>query len=306
MKGKEKCKILKEIRAEIAKANDIKWVTENCTHKGDCRGTCPKCESEVRALERELERRRMLGKTVVLAGVSASLLVSTMGCDELLYDMNTPDGMMVEPDQTTTRTKRTTTTMQPLSGEPEQEIYISLSDYHCINEITLVANRGLYLEFVSDIGYAEGVKAHIAKDEVFTLIAATSYEGGYLVRRSDGVILSLYYLDPEDATVIKPAPDFEGEGMTYGGISYLVQDFTPVEEKIYSVVDPFDIMQLYNRAYTEEKQERLESTAVFTLVGESKNSQTSLIRLEDGSLFAVENHKISAYAIPVISITLTK
>ena len=42
--GKEKCRILKEIRAEIARANDIEWVVSECKHKGNCKGTCPKCE----------------------------------------------------------------------------------------------------------------------------------------------------------------------------------------------------------------------------------------------------------------------
>lgn len=81
MKGKEKCRILKEIRAEIARANEIAWVTENCTHKGDCRGTCPKCEAEVRALERALERRRAMGKTVAVVGLSAGIIATTASCE---------------------------------------------------------------------------------------------------------------------------------------------------------------------------------------------------------------------------------
>ena len=52
-KGKQTCKILKEIRKQIAMENDIEFVTSECTHKGDCAGTCPKCEAEVRYLERE-------------------------------------------------------------------------------------------------------------------------------------------------------------------------------------------------------------------------------------------------------------
>lgn len=83
MKGKEKCKILKEIRAQIAAANDIAWVTEECPHKGDCRGTCPKCEAEVRKLERELERRRALGKTIAVVGLSAGIITNTVACAEL-------------------------------------------------------------------------------------------------------------------------------------------------------------------------------------------------------------------------------
>ena len=46
--GKRTCKILKEIRRQIAEANDIEYVVEECQYKGDCLGTCPKCEAEVR------------------------------------------------------------------------------------------------------------------------------------------------------------------------------------------------------------------------------------------------------------------
>ena len=79
--GKEKCRILKKIRAEIAKQNEIEWVTEECRHKGSCRGTCPKCEAEVRQLEAELDKRRSLGKTIVVAGVAAGLAVTMASCN---------------------------------------------------------------------------------------------------------------------------------------------------------------------------------------------------------------------------------
>lgn len=84
MKGKQRCKILKEIRQQIADANDIEYITSECRHKGDCLGTCPKCEAELRYLERELEKRRRLGKTVVVAGLSALIATSTVGCDDWL------------------------------------------------------------------------------------------------------------------------------------------------------------------------------------------------------------------------------
>lgn len=80
-KGKKKCKILKQIRQEIAKANDIEFITSECRHKGDCAGTCPKCEAELRYLEEELERRRMSGKRIAVAGIVAgALLTSAAGC----------------------------------------------------------------------------------------------------------------------------------------------------------------------------------------------------------------------------------
>ena len=78
--GKEKCRILKEIRAEIARQNDIEWVVSECKHQGNCKGTCPKCEQEVRQLEKALARRESLGKRVAVVGVSASIALSVTGC----------------------------------------------------------------------------------------------------------------------------------------------------------------------------------------------------------------------------------
>ena len=74
-KGKRTCKILKEIRQEIARANDISLVTSECRYQGDCAGTCPKCEAEVAYLEQQLNLRRMAGKTVMLTGLAAGALM---------------------------------------------------------------------------------------------------------------------------------------------------------------------------------------------------------------------------------------
>ena len=75
-KGKNTCRILKEIRKQIAEANDIEFVTEECRYKGDCLGTCPKCEAEVKYLEEQLQQRRKLGKAVAVVGVSLGLSLS--------------------------------------------------------------------------------------------------------------------------------------------------------------------------------------------------------------------------------------
>ena len=74
VRGKQTCKILKDIRRQIAEANDIEYITSECQYKGDCTGTCPKCESEVRYLEHQLERRRMAGKAITLLGLSAGII----------------------------------------------------------------------------------------------------------------------------------------------------------------------------------------------------------------------------------------
>lgn len=79
VRGKQTCKILKEIRRQIAEANDIEYVTSECRYKGDCLGTCPKCEAEVRYLEQQLRVRSLAGKAVALAGISAGLILMS-GC----------------------------------------------------------------------------------------------------------------------------------------------------------------------------------------------------------------------------------
>ena len=77
-RGKQTCKILKEIRRQIAEANGIEFATSECRYKGDCLGTCPKCEAEVRYLEQQLRVRSLAGKAVVLTGISAASLAMLM------------------------------------------------------------------------------------------------------------------------------------------------------------------------------------------------------------------------------------
>ena len=60
-RGKQVCKILEDIRKQIAEENDIEFITSECQHKGDCAGTCPKCEAELRYLESQLARRSAAG-----------------------------------------------------------------------------------------------------------------------------------------------------------------------------------------------------------------------------------------------------
>ena len=100
-KGKQTCKILKEIRKQIAEENDIELVVSECTYQGDCLGTCPKCEAEVRYLERELEKRQRLGKAAVFAGMTIGTAITAAACGPL---MPTPNGMLVEPDTITATT----------------------------------------------------------------------------------------------------------------------------------------------------------------------------------------------------------
>ena len=80
MNGKSKCKILKEIRRKIAAENNIDYITSECKFQGNCTGTCPRCEAELRYLEEELRKRQLAGKAIAVAGITAALLVGTAGC----------------------------------------------------------------------------------------------------------------------------------------------------------------------------------------------------------------------------------
>jgi len=62
--GKAKCEVLKEIRKQIAAANDIKYSTTECKFQGECSGTCPKCEQELAYLTEEIRKRKAAGLTV--------------------------------------------------------------------------------------------------------------------------------------------------------------------------------------------------------------------------------------------------
>lgn len=48
-----------------------------CTYEGPCRGTCPRCEAEVRYLENTLAYRLRMGKVATVAGLALGLAVSS-------------------------------------------------------------------------------------------------------------------------------------------------------------------------------------------------------------------------------------
>ena len=78
VKGKSTCKLLKDIRQQIADANGISYQPKECHHKGDCAGTCPACEEEIRYLERELKVRKGNGFGMKVAGIAAGICATVM------------------------------------------------------------------------------------------------------------------------------------------------------------------------------------------------------------------------------------
>ena len=102
MLGKEKCRILKEIRQKIADENDIPYVTQECKFQGECKGTCPRCESELKYLEKQLAARAAMGKRVAIAALCTGMAFSMAGCALPFSDKGGVEditGMLEEPDE---------------------------------------------------------------------------------------------------------------------------------------------------------------------------------------------------------------
>ena len=71
--GKYICEQLKAVRRRIADENGIALGERECTHQGPCRGTCPRCDAEVKYLEQTLAERLRLGRVATVAGLGLTL-----------------------------------------------------------------------------------------------------------------------------------------------------------------------------------------------------------------------------------------
>ena len=79
-RGRNICNTLKAIRKQIADANGINYSPEECHFEGECKGTCPKCEQDVKDLEYELRLRQMAGKAIKVAGVALGITALATSC----------------------------------------------------------------------------------------------------------------------------------------------------------------------------------------------------------------------------------
>ena len=78
--GRNVCNKLKEIRQQIADQNDIAYETTECHFTGECQGTCPKCDAELRYIENEITKRKHLGKVATFAGISLGIATAFSAC----------------------------------------------------------------------------------------------------------------------------------------------------------------------------------------------------------------------------------
>lgn len=121
-RGKYICKTLKEVRRKIAKANDIVYEPTECRHEGDCLGTCPKCEAEVRYLEQQLDLRRSLGKAVSLVGISVG--ITAVSSCSLVRPFNPTAGEVMAPPDT----------IEEVAGIPPAPVRHQVQEGDTVNE----------------------------------------------------------------------------------------------------------------------------------------------------------------------------
>ncbi|MCR5589484.1 MAG: energy transducer TonB [Bacteroidales bacterium] len=120
-RGKVICKELKEVRRRIADENDIPLEIKECTYEGPCRGTCPRCEAEVRYLENALADKLRLGKVATVAGLSLGLAA----CGGQTVQGEAPnDDTLVPP---ATDTIQAADTAKPVWRAPEDsDLYVGV------------------------------------------------------------------------------------------------------------------------------------------------------------------------------------
>ena len=113
--GKNICRQLKAIRRRVADENQIPLEQHECTYEGDCNGTCPRCEAEVKYLEQELHRRMTLGKAAAVAGVAMTMALTSCVTEgdpvPLEGDVYVPEDTL-QPDTTSGATHNAKTTIE--------------------------------------------------------------------------------------------------------------------------------------------------------------------------------------------------
>ena len=62
--GKKICEELKSIRERVAAVNGIDYHATPCDYEGECPGTCPTCESELKYLNDRLKEKKERGEKI--------------------------------------------------------------------------------------------------------------------------------------------------------------------------------------------------------------------------------------------------
>lgn len=143
--SKKVCQTLKAVRKQIADANEIPYEITECHHEGDCRGTCPKCESELRYIENQLSLRRSAGKAISLVGLSLGISATFASCGN-----NTQQPANSVPEEAMQETCVEETRMINPSASMSQDSVTNESDADSIVEELIVMGEDYVLDGMID------------------------------------------------------------------------------------------------------------------------------------------------------------
>ncbi len=161
--GKDVCGHLKEVRRRIAEENGIPLEPKECGFEGECDGTCPYCEAEVRYLERALAERVRLGKVATVAGLALGLATTALQAQAEEPEMKPAEGkeIAIGVDRVTVRgVVRDSVTGEPI---PFCRVYFvarsivldTVLEESMDGSFALKVPKGEYNVFVTHPGYVE-------------------------------------------------------------------------------------------------------------------------------------------------------
>ena len=220
--GRHICNELKALRRRIAEENGIPLETEECTYRGECCGTCPRCDAEVRYLEDALSRRLRMGKAAVVAGVALGLAVSTGVKAQTVSDTIPLKPLATEIPDTVGKVRVTGVVKDSVTNEPEPFVSVTLNkDGKMIagcatnlnGEFVLEIPRGQYNMIVSAIGFKKyEKKLNITEDLDVGIVQLVP-----TVKKLDAVIIKsermVGLIDKKEADANPPDADYEVNGV---------------------------------------------------------------------------------------------
>jgi len=107
--GKIICRELKAVRRCIAAENGVELNIPPCTYQGECSGSCPRCEAEMRHLEEALAQRIRVGKVATVAGVVMALSSVSVQAQ------NNQSGQRSDKDSGAVKLERIENTLKPMT-----------------------------------------------------------------------------------------------------------------------------------------------------------------------------------------------
>ena len=216
-KGRSTCKLLKSIRQQIADANGISYQPKECHHKGDCAGTCPACEAEIRYLERELKARKGNGFGMKVAGIAAGICATVMPMTAAAQAVKS-DSTANPPVQTTKKA--------PIK-------VVDLSD-SCASPVVV---RGMVIDeenkepvigaFVFIDGTSKGIATNIDGQFALKLPSDTSLVISYIGCKDKKVRVSSL-LSSDNNVIILEVSDLSGLSCIAGGVVTVVPNYDDV------------------------------------------------------------------------------